>query len=197
MILKENELDKTLINEISKKNEYAFERFVERYQKKTINLIYGYTHSMPDAEELAQDVFVKVWQKAGSFKSNSKVFTWVYRIAINLAINRFNKKRIPMRSLDAPLILDDGEVKQQVSAPQSQQPDFILEQKEIKTLITNFIEKLPPNQKMAFILLRYEARSYAEIAEIMEMSIPTVKSLLFRANQNLSKNLLPYKQKII
>ena len=194
MIPGNDEFDKVLVRRMSGGDELAFEEFVNRYQDKILNLIYRYTHSRSDAEELVQDVFLKVWHTASSFRAESKVFTWIYRIAVNLSINHLKKKKNVVESLDKPMVLYTGEVRKQVSAPDNLQPDYILEQKEAKLLIENVIQKLPPNQKIAFILSKYEDHSYNEIAEIMKISLPTVKSLLFRAKQNLEKALLPFKQ---
>lgn len=196
MTAQNNETDRMLITKISEGNETAFEEFVLCHQKKILNLIYRYTHSMPDAEELMQDVFVRVWNSARSFRGKSEVFTWLYRIAVNLAINHLKKKRFPAKSLDIPVNLQDGEVQQQVPAPENQQPDCIFEEKAVKSIIENVVAQLPSTQKMAFVLSRYENNSYAEISATMKTSVSSVKSLLFRANHNIRKQLLPIKEKI-
>ena len=177
------ETDETLIKKIAGKDEKAFEELVFRYQNKVLSLIYRYVNSLPDAEELAQDVFVRVWNQAGSFKGRSKLSTWLYRIAVNLSINHLKKRKI------------DREIKKDIAAASDSQPDFIMVKDKQTLLIKNAIDSLPPAQKTTFILSKYENHSYAEISEIMNLSIPAVESLLFRAKQNLKKFLLPFREK--
>lgn len=187
--------DKILIDNIGRRDETAFEEFVRCYQSKIMNLLYNYTHSMPDAEELAQDVFIKVWNSATSFKGKSKVSTWIYRIAVNLAINHIKKKKLPALSIDGYVSPSGDKIRKDVAAPEITQPESVMKSKDRKILIEDAIEKLHPTQKMAFVLSKYEGHSYAEIAEIMKVSIPAVESLLFRAKQNLKEFLLPFREK--
>jgi len=177
------------LEKIAEKDESAFEEFVRIYQNRVLNLIYSYVRSRQDAEELAQDVFVKIWNQARSFKGRSKVSTWVFRIAVNLTINYLKRKKIPLTSLDKPLSEEGRIMLEQVSGPKNLQSDFLLEQKALQSIIETAMENLPPAQKTAFILSKYEKHSYKEIAEIMNLSISAVESLLFRAKQNLRKSL--------
>ena len=191
----QKERDKILIDKIAGGDDTAFEEFVICHQGRIINLIYKYTRSREDAEELAQDVFVSVWEAAGSFRGRSSVSTWLYRIAVNASINHVRKRRIRAESLDKPVNLQGGRVYRQVAGPVSMQPDSMLEQKTDKIIIEKAMEKLAPNQKMAFMLSKYENHSYAEIAEIMKLSVSSVESLLFRAKQNLKIYLVDHRQR--
>lgn len=177
------ETDEILIKKIAGGDETALEELVLRHQNKILNLIYRHVNSSSDAEELAQDVFARVWSRAKSFKGNSKLSTWLYRIAVNLSINHLKKRKI------------DREIKKDVTAPADSQPDSIMVKNRQTLLIKNAVESLPPAQKTVLILSKYENHSYAEISEIMDLSIPAVESLLFRAKQNLKEFLLPFREK--
>ncbi|OIN97392.1 hypothetical protein AUJ66_03550 [Candidatus Desantisbacteria bacterium CG1_02_38_46] len=189
------ETDEILIKKIATGDEIAFEEMVLRYQNKVLNLIYRHINSSSEAEEIAQDVFVKVWSQAKSFKGNSKLSTWLYRIAINLSINHLRKKKLKTVSLDKGIFLPDGKIKKDIAAPIDLQPDFAMAKNRQALLIKNAVDSLPPTQKTAFILSKYENHSYARISEIMNLSIPAIESLLFRAKQNLKKFLLPFREK--
>ena len=181
--------EKLLIERIASQEETAFEELVGIYKKRVINFIYRFVYSIEDAQDLAQDVFVKIWNAASSFKGRSKVSTWIYAISANLAINHKRKKRLVTTSLDSVTITEHGAITREVASPSNQQPDSILEEKTMKSDILRSIDKLAPNQKTALILSHYENRSYKEIAEIMKTSVSSIESLLFRAKQNLKKLL--------
>ena len=186
--MSDEEKDLFLIKAIANQDEAVFEEFVKKYQSRIINLIYKYTHSRHDAEELAQDVFIKVWDSAPSFKARSKVLTWIYRIAINTSLNYIKRK-----SLNFSIKL--GDRTKDLVAPQKNQPEFLLIRSEREVMIEKALENLHPSQKTAFILSKYQNYSYAKIAEIMKISIPAVESVLFRAKQKLREELLPLKEK--
>lgn len=187
--------DIILLEKIAKKDEDSFELFVSNYQNKIINLIYNYTHSRSDAEELTSDVFIKVWNSAGSFKARSKVSTWMYRIAANTAINHKRKKHLLSSPADGFVNFQDSKIKKDIAAPDNLQPQAIMEKNDKNSIIQSAVDKLNPQQKMAFILSKYECRSYLEISQIMELSIASVESLLFRAKQKLKDILLPLRKK--
>lgn len=192
-IVQDDKADRILIDRISVHDEFAFEEFIKRYQRRIFKLIYRYTRSVQDTEELAQDVFVKVWESAESFKGKSRVFTWVYRIAVNIAINHVKRKLSYAKYIKIPILLENDQAMSRMSAPYGRQPDSLLEEKALKSLVKDAMQKLPATQRMAFILSKYENYSYAEISEIMDTSVPTVRSLLYRAKISLRKYLLPFR----
>jgi len=187
--------DRILINKIAKRDESAFEEFLKYYQHRIINLLYRYTHSRSDAEELAQDVFINIWNRADSFKGRSRVSTWIYRIACNLAINHLKKRKLPILSIDGYITSPSSRIKKDLIDPGALRSESFTDNKEKKALIEAAIEKLSPAQKMAILLSRYEGYSYAEISEIMKISVSAVESLLFKAKQKLRTILLPFKEK--
>jgi len=185
-----DELEKSLIERIKRKDEPAFEEFVRHFQGMVLNLLYRYVRSVPDAEELAQDVFVRIWNSAGSFRGDSRVSTWIFRIASNLAINYLKKKKLKQVSLDVSSSLKGDRIKDEISDSSGRRS--VTENR--ANLIESAVQSLPPNQKIAFILSKHEKHSYKEISEIMKVSVPAVESLLFRAKQNLRVFLLPYRE---
>jgi len=185
-----HEDDEFLIKRFVSDDESAFEELFGRYKQKIFNLVYRYIGSYPETEELTQDVFVKVYKSAQTFKGKSKFSTWVYRIAVNTCLNYKKKKRLVVESLDK---LGTQLVKELV-APDSTTPEELFKRARKMAIIQQAIDSLPPNQKIAFILSKYEDFSYIEIAEIINTSISAVESLLFRAKQQLKKELTPYKE---
>ena len=185
-----HEDDEFLIKRFVSNDESAFEELFRRYEQKIFNLVYRYIGPYPETEELTQDVFVKVYKSANTFKGKSKFSTWIYRIAVNTCLNYKAKKRLIVESLDK---IDNQPVKELV-APDSTNPEEQFTRARKMAIIQQVIDVLPPNQKIAFILSKYEGFSYAEIGEIMNVSISSVESLLFRAKQQLKKELTPYKE---
>jgi len=185
-----HEDDESLIKRFVSNDESAFEELFRRYEQKIFNLVYRYIGSYPETEELTQDVFVKVYKSAQTFKGKSKFSTWIYRIAVNTCLNYKKKKRLVMESLDR----SGTQPVKELIAPNSTTPEELFERARKMLIIQQAIDSLPPNQKIAFILSKYEGFSYAEISEIINTSISAVESLLFRAKQQLKKELTPYKE---
>ncbi len=177
------ETDEILISKTVERSEVAFEELVKRYDYKIINLIYKYVNNTADAEELAQEVFLKVWKYAKDYKGKSKFSTWLYRIAVNVCLN-FKKKKI-LVTIEFNEKIYDNETGQSESYARNNQ----IEQNKSDELIRTAIDSLPPKQKIALVLSRFENKSYNEIAEIMDISISSVESLLFRGKQNLKQKL--------
>jgi RNA polymerase sigma-70 factor (ECF subfamily) len=178
--------DEFLIEHISAGNESAFEELVQRHQVKVLNLIYYFLNDRWEAEDVAQEVFLKVWENAPKFKGKSKFSTWLYRIVINSCLNyQRSRKKDHSDCLNNPEFSGN---------PQSN-PHQIMEKKEREIIVNQAIRLLPPKQRMALILSRFEGYSYAEIAKLMNVSISSTESLLFRAKQNIAKILFPLKEK--
>ena len=164
-------------NEIKAGNEMAFEALVLKYTPKLMSVLTGYTKSKDHAEELCQKTFIKVWQKINTFKGESSLFTWIYRIGINLAKNdfasRFSKNSKFTESLD----------QDQYDFPEYRSPETELIAAESEIKMMQFIQSLDEDTKTAFSLREIEGRSYDEIAKILNCPIGTVRSRIFRARQ--------------
>jgi RNA polymerase sigma-70 factor (ECF subfamily) len=162
----------------------AFERFVEKYERPVFSTIYRYVGDRVAAEDVAQEVFMKVWRRAKSFKGRSSFSTWLYRVVVNQCLN-FRRKRA--RSRNVPLdenIVADGPAL-----------DERLDEESRAAAVRAAVDELPPRQRMALILTKFEGRSYREVAEIIGTSTSSVESLLFRARQSLKEKLLPVKER--
>jgi len=163
----------------------AFARLVQRHQGKVFNLAYRYSRDRQDAEELAQEIFFKVWKYSRTFQGRSAFSTWLYRLAVNTCLNFRQKKKHTPESL--PILAD---VAAATDAPGG---EIIVRERE--RLLEQALDGLPARQKMALVLANFEGKSYEEIAAIMEVSISAVETLLFRARRNLGKILGPMKTK--
>ncbi len=169
------------------KNKY-FIILVDKYKDKLYQLIYNYIKdcgTLHDAEEILLSTFTNFWSSIKKFSFKSSISTYIYRIAINLALNFVKKNK---KNYDRTVLLDDvsNELKEKdiTEIIQTNEEKNLLQKK-----VQSAINQLPPNQKLALILAKYEKKSYKEIAEIMNTSISSVESLLFRARQNLKKIL--------
>ncbi len=150
------------------------------------NTAIGYLQNEEDAEEVTQDVFVKIFQKAYSFQGNSKVSTWVYRITVNSALNLLDKNN--RKSTDHKEV-------QEFHSIEFNHPGVLLENKEKAQYLFAVIQTLSENQKTAFILSYIEGLPRQEVADIMNTSLKSVESLLQRAKANLRKKLISIRPK--
>ena len=191
--------DTEIINQLRQGNEAAFRMLVEHYQKMVVNTCFGMVHNREDAEDIAQDVFVEVYRSIQNFRADAKLSTWLYRIAVNRSLNyiRDNKKHRWFQSFENEVETKNRQLLQ-IESSEADQPAFELENKQRATILHEAIRTLPENQKVAFTLSKYEELSYQEIAEVMELSVSSVESLLFRAKKNLQKKLYTcYKKKCL
>jgi RNA polymerase sigma-70 factor (ECF subfamily) len=173
-------------------DEEAFSRLVEKYSTQIINFIYRFTGSVADAEDLAQEVFLKIYRFKSRYRPDSKFSTWVYAIATNACLDYKKRKKRDTVSMAKPLSSPNAEDEEK----QADVPDLLersvertIEQSRIDDLVKHALSTLPENQRLALILKEYETKSYEEISNIMECSISSVESLIFRARQNLKKQL--------
>lgn len=183
--------EKDLITAIINNKTGSFQQLVEKYQTMVINTCYGFLHNYQDAQDVAQEVFVEVFKSIGKFRKEARLSTWLYRISANKSLNyiRDNKKRTWFQSLDD---LFESEKIVDNSNKSTETPQDIMESNEKADIINEAIDKLAKNQKIAFILYKFEDLSYKEIAEVMKISLSSVESLLFRAKKNLQKKLVNY-----
>jgi RNA polymerase sigma-70 factor, ECF subfamily len=184
-----NNFDLNLVAGIAKGDESAFEQLVKKYQHSVLNTIHRYVGNYSEADDIAQDVFVKVWQKIKSFKGKAKFSTWLYRIVVNQCLDyrRKNKRKTEEVSFDNKI--------EESKIPESLTTGIDFEQKKRETIIRQAINELPDKQRIAMILAKYEAKSYQEIADIMDVSLSKVASIIYWAKQNLKVKLLPLREK--
>ncbi len=180
--------EKQLIADLQNGSENAFRRLVELFQDKVYNTVLSIVQNAEEAEDVSQEVFIEVYESVRKFRGDSKLSTWIYRIATTKALEEYRKKRASKRfAFLTSLWGDDDEI---VHHPATfEHPGVLLENKERATELFKHIAQLPDNQKVAFTLCNVEGLSYQEITEVMQLSLSSVESLLFRAKTNLRKTL--------
>lgn len=166
----------------------TFEDIYFAHHKMVFNIVLQYVQRIEDAEEIVQDVFVKVHDNMDSYKGESNIKTWIYRIAINQCLDFIKHKQSLKRRFHSSLLsIEDTESSKE--AIHFNHPGTDLEQKESYRLLFEAINKLPDHQKTAIILLKIEGMSQTEAANIMNISIKAIESLFQRAKNNLEIRL--------
>jgi RNA polymerase sigma-70 factor (ECF subfamily) len=158
----------------------AFRCLVEAHQARVIGTISKMLGSDAEAEDLAQQVFIRVWKSAPRYRPTAKFTTWLFRITRNLVFNELRRKRH---------FVDQADEMPEPAERRDQEPDKILMEGELQSAIQNAIDRLPESQRLAIILRRYEGMAYEEIAAVMGTTVPAVKSILFRARAELRERL--------
>jgi len=182
--------DQELITGILNRDKQVIQFLVSKYHKQVIKTAFHLLQNMDDAEDLAQDVCIEIIESARSFKGNSSLSTWIYRLTVNKSLNfiRKNKRKQLVKQFESFFSKGDDNASSRVEEPSEHDKTF--ENNERKQILEKAINSLPENQKTAFILSKYEELSYKEITEIMNLSLASVESLLQRAKQNLQKKLI-------
>ena len=181
-----NEQD--LIQGLRNGDEMSFKYLVENYQDRVFNTAIGIVQNAEDAEDVAQEVFIQVFRAIHSFKGESKLSTWIYRITTTRALDHLRSRKSKKRFGFLQRLFGEG------NEPLHEIPDFnhpgvAMDQKENAARLFRAIDQLPENQKTAFTLHKLEDLSYQEISEVMETTVAAVESLMHRAKQNLRKML--------
>jgi RNA polymerase sigma-70 factor (ECF subfamily) len=168
---------------------YAFEVLVGRHQTSILNLIYRYVGDRTKARDLAQEVFIRVWRAANRYEPKAKFTTWIYSITANLCLNELKsikgRKMIQLQAEE-----DRQSFHYETHSDVSQSPEDLLLAEERSRRISEALQGLPENQRMALILKRYDNLPYDEIARVMGCSVSAVESLLVRAKRNLQEKLM-------
>jgi RNA polymerase sigma-70 factor (ECF subfamily) len=184
--------DSAVVSAFLNGEERAFEELVDRYQTRLLNFIYRTTGDRERAEDLVQEVFVRVYRHIHRFDRSKKFSTWIYTIASNLAKNELrNRSRNPLvlfqtikrnwQDEDRPLQFEDV----------SSRPDDLFRKRHLRELVETSVQKLPPHHRQVFVLRELEGKSYEEIAEITSCNLGTVKSRLNRARNAFASIIAP------
>ena len=179
-----------LIRAVLAGNERAFDELVGLHKRFVFNLCYRLLGDYDDADDCAQEVFIKVFKSLDSFRFESDFKTWLYRIAVNTCKNRFRSLEYRVGQKRVRLDMHDGDEKIQVELRDpTQSPAAELKRKEIGRLIQAAVKKLPTDQRLVVVLRDMEGRSYEEIIEITGLKLGTLKSKLSRARLRLRASL--------
>lgn len=187
--------DVQLMLDVKAGDEQSFALLLHRYRRPLVNFLYRMVRQREQAEDLAQEVFLRVYRAREEYVPSAKFTTWLFRIATNLALNsvRDTKHQRKEISLDAPLNADaeDGDERKLDVAERHPNIEQHLVEESRKKMILHAIEKLPEKQRAAVLLHKYEELDYGEIAKILGCSESALKSLLFRAYEALRVELAP------
>jgi RNA polymerase sigma factor (sigma-70 family) len=170
----------------------AFRTLVDQYSGRVFNTALGLLNNREDAEDITQEVFTEVFCSVRQFRQQSKLSTWIYRIAVSKSLE-FLRSRNRKKRFASMVDLFGREQQLNVSGNDPfYHPGVSLERKEMAARLFEALRQLPDTQRTAFTLSKLESLSYSEIAEVMKVSVSSVESLLFRAKQNLHKILEKY-----
>ena len=167
----------------------AFRELVTAYQDIVVGTVARMLGNPADAEDIAQQVFLRIWRNAKRYKPDAKFTTYLFTITRNLVFNE-TRRRSRKREVSGDEREDDYHL--QHEAPPANRPDAELQQAELRRAVDAAIAALPDAQRMAVVLRRYEEMPYDEIAKVLDLTVPAVKSLLFRARASLRQSLATY-----
>lgn len=169
----------------------AFEHLVEKYQHKIYTLSYRYMGNEQDANDMAQEALIKAYRSLGTFKGESSLATWLYRITTNVCLDELRKRKRTLHivSIDEPLATTNGEDIERELVDPSPTADAIYEQKQLENELQKIIDSMKPEHRTVIILRDVMDLTYEEIAEILQCSIGTVKSRLSRAREVLRRKV--------
>jgi len=171
--------DDLLISKAQNGDEGAFKFLMTKYYPRVYASLFAFTKSREDSEDLTQLTFIKVWQKINTFRGDSAFFTWIYRIAINLAKNHFASSASKKDKVN--ISSDDLEI----DIPSYENPEISLMHKQSLQNIQSYVKTLPESLKTAFTLREVDGKSYEEISVITNTPIGTVRSRIFRARESI------------
>ena len=184
--------DIELILKLKKNDEIAFGYMVDLFSKKVYNTCIGMLQNIEDAEDVTQEIFISIHINIKEFKAESSLSTWIYRISVNKCLEFIrNKNRKKRSGIFKSIFSSDGE-KAIENHSDFMHPGIQLVNQERSKILFKAIDLLPEQQKTAYVLHKIEQVSYNEIALIMQVTLSSVESLLFRAKQNLKKHLTIY-----
>lgn len=188
--LSEKDLDMELVRRVQRGDKSGFDLLVVKYQNKILNLISRYVHDPHEAQDVAQEAFVKAYRGLANFRGDSAFYTWLYRIAINTAKNHL----ITMGRKVSSQGVDAQEAEQYDGAHalhEYESPERSALNEEIAGVVQDSIASLPEDLRTALTLREFEGLSYDEIASFMDCPIGTVRSRIFRAREAIDNNLAP------
>jgi RNA polymerase sigma-70 factor (ECF subfamily) len=184
--------EQALIDGLINQNKEAILYLVNNHQKNIIKTAYYFVSNMQDAEDISQDVLLEILRAIGHYKQASSLNTWIYRITVNKSLDylRKQKRRNIFQTFGSFFVNDiQGKFKSNNEPPMT---DSTNDDREKRKILDMAVNSLPQNQRIAFILSKYDDLPYKEISQIMNLSLPSVESLIHRAKMNLQNKLANY-----
>jgi RNA polymerase sigma-70 factor (ECF subfamily) len=186
----QDDTDQELVRRVQAGDQTAFNLLVLKYQHRVLKLVGRFVNDPAEAEDVAQEAFLKAYRALASFRGDSAFYTWLYRIAINTAKNALVSQR--RRPVDFDLDLQDPEqYDRQAKLKEADTPEGVLLTDEIRAVVEQAMEQLPEDLRTAIVLRELEGLSYEEIAEAMDCPVGTVRSRIFRAREAIDRKLKP------
>ncbi|HTQ35969.1 MAG TPA: RNA polymerase sigma factor RpoE [Steroidobacteraceae bacterium] len=181
--------DLALVQRVQKGDKSAFDLLVRKYQHKVVKLVSRYLRDPADAEDVAQEAFIKAYRALPQFRGDSAFYTWLYRIAINTAKNALlSRDRNPVEfDLDLQSVEESNAMQGRLADPET--PESLLATEEIRETVNRAIEELPEDLRMAIVLRELEGLSYEDIAAAMDCPVGTVRSRIYRARESIDRKL--------
>ncbi|HOW84389.1 MAG TPA: RNA polymerase sigma factor [Candidatus Aminicenantes bacterium] len=179
-----------MLRRVAAKDLGAFKALVELYQGRVLGLCARLLNHPQNAEDVAQDVFFQIYRASGTFRHESRVSTWIYRIVVNRChnFNRDGRRADPLAGTHRGAAYGDADGPD-VAAPEEADPAAAWSLNETRAIVRKAVASLPEKQRTMLVLNKFEGRSYREIAEIMDVSLASVESCLHRAKLNLEAEL--------
>jgi RNA polymerase sigma-70 factor (ECF subfamily) len=186
----EERSDAEIMLQVKAGDDSAFAYLVQKYRRPMVNFMYRMAHNAAGAEDLAQEVFLRVYRSRETYEASAKFTTWLYRIATNLAVNHARDTRHERAENQVSLDEPDEESGRTLDLPdRSPSAEENLVQRERLAAIRQRVQALPERQRIAVLMHKYQQMDYRQIAEVLKLSESATKSLLFRAYETLREQL--------
>lgn len=176
-------------------NGEAFDQILDKYHRPIVNFIYKIVNNSAEAEELAQEVFLRIYRARHTYEPRARFAAWIYRIATNLSLKEANRKRRMRFWHSGDSSNEDSHAEEEIFRDPMPDAEKALITTEMGREVRRAIRSLPRNEKVALVLRRYEDLSYREIAEIMHCTEAAVKTYIHRGKLHVREQILPYLQK--
>jgi RNA polymerase sigma-70 factor (ECF subfamily) len=183
------EVDEQLVVKVQRGDKRSFDLLVLKYQHKVLALVRRFVKDHAEAEDVAQETFIKAYKAINSFRGDSAFYTWLYRIAVNTAKNALEvRKRRPRSDVDIDEVGDSG-FSEQLRTDEN--PETLLASQDLQRVINDVLTALPEDLRRALMLREFDGMAYEDIAQVMDCPIGTVRSRIFRAREAIDKSVRP------
>ncbi len=187
--------ERLLIKQVKSGNKDAFRILVGNYHQMVIRICMSFVNQQEDAEDIGQEVFIEMFKSMSSFREESSLSTWLYRMAVNKSLDFIRQKKRKKRGYGLLSNMDHSELAN-LSVADLNDSDGIMEEEERRRILMNVMLKLPERQRVALTLSKLDELPQKEVARIMDVSEGSIESLLVRGKKKLKELLLPHKEKI-